>query len=406
MRSSVKKGILFLSNGHSEDTIAAAIIEELLKIKGPQTFDIKAMPFVGKGKAYTQLNIKLLGPRRPMPSGGFMRTGISFFLKDLKAGWLKMLKEYVNTLKIERSSTDLIVCVGDIFLLLVARFFGKRPIIFLPTAKSDYIREHYGVEKWLMRRLCKLVIPRDEKTACSLRSSGINAIYVGNAMMDCLGITGKNFGVNQDTSVVGILPGSREEAYENLMTILDAALIIAKKSSAARVDFLLSLASSLDSKRVGMMLPKSKGWTMKESTLEERKTGIIAYLVSRAGPVIKIIQDRFFGDVVNSSKVIIGTSGMANEQAVGLGKPVVTFPGRGAQTTRKFLQIQQRLLGGGVFIEENSGKAVANKVCWLLRRPEELNKVARIGKERMGQPGASGRIAKLIISFPLSPLSS
>ena len=406
MRLALAKKILFLSNGHGEDAIGAAIIENLLKMGDLSCLDIKAMPLVGRGNSYARLGIRVLGPCQEMPSGGFMRAGLSFLWKDLKAGWLRMLRKYVNTLKMEQDSTTLMVCVGDVFLLLLAGLFGKRPIIFLPTAKSDYIGGHYRIEKWLMRRLCKLVIARDERTASSLRSSGINAIYVGNAMMDCLRITGESFETEPGSPVIGILPGSRKEAYDNLMTILDGVAIIAEKLFPQKAHFLLCLASSLELKKMELVLLKKKDWAMKEAPAEKKRKGIIAYLVSEKGIIVKIVEDRFFGDVLNCSKVIIGTSGMANEQAVGLGKPVVAFSGKGAQITKRFLRVQRKLLGGAVFIVESNGSAVAEKVCFLLHHPEELRKVKKVGEERMGRGGAAEKIARLILSFPSSPLSS
>ncbi|MCD6406830.1 lipid-A-disaccharide synthase, partial [Candidatus Aerophobetes bacterium] len=121
----------------------------------------------------------------------------------------------------------------------------------------------------------------------------------------------------------------------------------------------------------------------------------IACLISKEKAVVKVVRGRF-GDVVNLSKVIIGTAGMANEQAVGLGKPVVAFPGKGPQITEKFLRIQRKLLGGCVFIVKRDSEAIAEKVFSLLQDFELLKKVARIGKERMGEPGAAERIARLI----------
>ncbi len=388
------KSILFLSNGYAEDAISASIIEKLHE--NLPDLEIKALPLVGEGKFYNRTNTKVLGPCRVTASGGFMKAGLSHIVKDIKSGYLKALREYVTTLKTERISTYLVVCVGDIFLVLLSVLFVKRPIIFLPTAKSDYIRQHYKIEKWLMRHFCQLVITRDKKTASSLRSSGIPAVYVGNAMMDCLKITGEDFGIRTNEPVIGILPGSKQEAYDNLMTILDATEEITKQMSiSGRVNFLLALAPSLELRKIADTASKKDGWTLKDSTLEERKKGVIAHLVSQDGTIIKVTQGRF-GDVLNRSQVIIGLSGMGNEQAVGMGKPVVTFPGKGPQITKKFLQVQQKLLGGATFIVKNNGKAVADKVCSLLHRPEELNRIVRIGRERMGEAGASKRIAKMI----------
>ena len=42
------------------------------------------------------------------------------------------------------------------------------------------------------------------------------------------------------------------------------------------------------------------------------------------------------------------------------------------------------------------GKAVAEEVCSLLDDPKRRERRARMGTERMGGPGAAGRIAHLI----------
>ncbi len=137
---------------------------------------------------------------------------------------------------------------GRFFLVLTSAFFIKKPVIFLPTAKSDYIKKHYLIEKWLIRRSCKLIITRDGRTALSLQNYGINAVYLGNAIMDSLKITGEDFGIEKDYPVVGIVPGSKKEAYENLRTILDAIKEISLQNW-GKINFLLALAPSLDVKK-------------------------------------------------------------------------------------------------------------------------------------------------------------
>jgi len=399
-----KRNILFISNGYAEDTIAARIIEELLKLS--PFLNIKALPLVGEGKAYAHLNIRVLGPRRIMPSGGFVGINPPLLFKDIRAGWLKVFKQCIDVLRSERKLTDFVVCVGDVFLILLSSFFVKKPIIFLPTAKSDYakrMKEHYKIEKWLIKRLCRLVIPRDRKTTSSLQDFNINAVYVGNVMMDCLSITNEDFGIGKARYRVGILPGSKEEAYDNFTVVLDAVKLIAQEMfPLGKVAFLLSLPSSLDLKK----LSKKPDWRLTVNNFSEKEKGIVASLTSDRGDLIKIIRGRF-GDVVHSSQVIIGLAGMGNEQAVGLGKPVVSFPGRGPQITKKFLYIQRTLLGEAVSIVDRNAECVANEVCSILTDSHRLNNMAKIGRERMGGPGAAKRVARLIANFsPASPLSS
>ncbi len=398
LAQSNKKGVvLFLSNGHAEDLIASTVIEKLSQKSF--SWEIRALPLVGEGRAYDEIRIKVLGTRRMMPSGGFLGFNPLWLARDVASGLLGVLREQIDTLKKQRAVTRLVVCVGDIFLVILSSLFLKKPIVFLPTAKSDYARlykDHYLIEKWLMKWFCQLVLPRDELTTSSLQDFGINAVYVGNVMMDCLKVTDEDFGIEENRHVVGILPGSKEEAYKNLPIILDAVKKISRKSFFSRkVDFLLALAASLSLKRLEEVVSSSRDWVLESAASEERKRGIVAYLVSPSGIRIKIVQGRF-ADMLNSSEVIIGLSGMGNEQAVGLGKPVVSFPTEGPQITKKFLRIQQLILGEAISIVKPKAEAVAEEISAILSHPEKKEEALRAGKERMGGPGAAVQVAGVI----------
>jgi len=400
--SNKKRTVLFLSNGHGEDLITTTIIKKLFE--ECSYLSIRALPLVGEGKAYDEVDIKVLGPRKMMPSSGFVGFSPLWLARDIASGWLRVFKQQIDALRAERTRVNVIVCVGDIFLVLLSVLFVKKPIIFLPTAKSSYTRkfkDHYRIEKWLMRCFCELVLPRDELTTSSLKKFGIKAIYIGNVMMDCLEISGENFGIKPDRYVVGILPGSKKEAYDNLPAILDAVAAINKRFLcfksflSKKVDFLLALAPSLSLDELAMAASRGNNWTLKESTLAEKKRGMVAHLISSEGSQIKIIQGKF-GDVLHSSQVIIGLTGTGNEQAVGLGSPVVSFPGKGPLITKKFLHIQRLLLGEAISIVEARGEAVAKEVYSILTHPEEKKKALKVGKERMGGFGAATLAAKLI----------
>lgn len=388
--------VLFLSNGYAEDLIALATIKKLCE-EDPN-LEIKALPMVGEGTVYEEVNIEILGPRKMLPSGGFAGFRPWPLLRDLAAGGLKVLLQQMDALRRERTWADLVVSVGDVFLVILSAALIKRPIIFLATAKSDHargIKHHYRIEKYIIGHLCRLVFARDERTASSLKKWGIPSLYVGNVMMDCLTVTGEDFGVSSHKYVVGILPGSKREAYDNLKIILEAVKVMeTKEPYRGRVDYLIALAPSLSLEEL-IPLISLYGWQVKDAPPFQKKKGLIAYFTSTQGTWIKIIQGRF-GDVLNLSQVVIGLSGMGNEQAVGLGRPVVSFPGRGPQISWHFLQAQRELLAGAISIVKPEGEAVAEEVCSLLDDPKRRERLARMGKERMGNPGAAGRIAHLI----------
>ena len=146
-----------------------------------------------------------------------MRQSWKAVREDIQAGFLQLTWQQWQALKALGSRVSYTVPVGDIYALFLAYRFVKRPIIFMPTAKSDYIRSHLAIERYLMKKYCQLVMPRDELTAKGLRQSGIPAKYVGNLMMDAIFPSGeKLYGVDSGKCVIGILPGSQGEAYLNL----------------------------------------------------------------------------------------------------------------------------------------------------------------------------------------------
>ncbi|MER3444016.1 MAG: hypothetical protein C4333_07785, partial [Meiothermus sp.] len=78
--------ILLISNGHGEDSIACAVGRELRALG----HSLEALPLVGRGAAYEEAGFRVHGPRKVMPSGGFVLDDPAAFLRDLRAGWLGM----------------------------------------------------------------------------------------------------------------------------------------------------------------------------------------------------------------------------------------------------------------------------------------------------------------------------
>ena len=94
----------------------------------------------------------------------------------------------------------------------------------------------------------------------------------------------------------------------------------------------------------------------------------------------------------------IATAGTATEQFVGLGKPVITIPGNGPQFTLTFALNQTRLLGPSVIMVK-SPELVADTMVSLLNDAQRLELIAANGRQRMGLPGASARIAHCLRSI-------
>jgi uncharacterized protein (TIGR03492 family) len=106
-----------------------------------------------------------------------------------------------------------------------------------------------------------------------------------------------------------------------------------------------------------------------------------------------------FADILAACDGVVGLAGTANEQAAGLGKPVVTFPGRGPQFTAEFARMQKRLLGEAVALTEREPALVATELYSVLTDDKRRAAVVRAGRERMGEPGGAERITGIIKDY-------
>ena len=102
-----------------------------------------------------------------------------------------------------------------------------------------------------------------------------------------------------------------------------------------------------------------------------------------------------FNDCLALGNIAIAMAGTATEQFVGLGKPAIAIPGEGPQFTPTFANNQQRLLGRSLIIVENPIE-IPEILRSLLLNSEQLKLIAENGKRRLGQPGASRRIAQYL----------
>ena len=342
-----------------------------------------------------------------MPSGGFIR-GLYWITRDVLAGLVFLFFGQLNTLKKIRESVDYVVAVGDILPLYLAAKIVGRPLFFLSTAKSSYVGEHTRREEELIRNFAIKVFPRDARTAESLEAKGINAEFLGNVMMDFL--------VEKDSSpklaelfpngvTIGILPGSRPEAYQNLMLAMEGLFRLALEASdRENFNFVVALSPTLKLEKV-IVTGQNNGWFYEPAIPVLRKKGILGKLKSREvghflqeDEVSVLLTVNRFVEVLKISRLVIGLAGTATEQAVGLGKPVIAFPGGGPQITLDFLKTQQKLLGGAVEIVLSRPASIAQKIKGILANEERFREVEKIGLERMGLAEGARKIAAEIVS--------
>ena len=110
-----------------------------------------------------------------------------------------------------------------------------------------------------------------------------------------------------------------------------------------------------------------------------------------------IVGKNKFNNWAYLAEVGLANAGTATEQICGLGIPALSLPGKGPQFTKSFAKRQQRLLGGSVSICERKD-IFHEKLLYLLENKRFRFRQGQTGKERMGDPGASKRIADFIIS--------
>ncbi len=383
--------ILIISNGHGEDLMGGFLAKTLRELHPPAL--IRAFPVVGVGKYYSHLNIPIVGIQRKVPSEGLTMRSVKVFWRDIMHGLISLsLRQFSSLLQLQ-NTVDLAIVIGDSYALFMACRYVRKPIIFIPTAKSDYIGGHSSVEIKQMKRHCAFVYPRDSLTADKLCKAGVPAQYMGNLMMDSLDITEKDFGL-PGGKVIGILPGSRDESYVNIVHLAAAALCLQEKLSSVR--FLVAIAPNLSMKRFIQSMRK-EGWRFTPSHPQEIERGITAEFQKR-NCVLYFVEGRF-GDVLSQSKVCLGMAGTANEQAVGLGKPVISFAGDGPGFNDVFLQKQKNLLGEALITVKKSPDEMATAAEKILLDSSLYSKLAAAGQERMGGRGAAQRIAESILQL-------
>lgn len=372
--------ILVVSNGYGEDVGAAEVIRALPL----HDVAVSVYPLVGLGHLYPS-GVRLLDPRCDLPSRGFgLRAGWGTWARlreDLAHGLLGFWRAQRRALRAQRGQVDLVVAVGDVYCLAMASLAG-RPAVFLAAPKSEHIAPHSPLELWMIRRLAGRVFTRDEVTAAALRRRRVEARFLGFWVMDALQFSGERFDLADDRPVITLLPGSKPPAFDNLGPLLRATnAAVARTASAPAI--LLAWAPQLSTDR------------LRDSVVAWGGVWMTPCRFRVEGIEVTVVTDHY-GDALNRATVVLGMAGAAHEQAAGLGKPIVAFPGTGPQFTPRFLEEQQRLLGDAL-VATSDWEEAARAVATLLEDPSARERRGRIGRERQGGAGAAAAIARYLL---------
>ena len=389
------KKILFISNGYGEDTIAGKVIDRLKSAVG---VEIHGWPMVGPGAPYAGRDLPIVGAQNLLPSCGFGTMSLKLFFQDLRAGWISTHWRQVQSARSLRGKYDLIVAVGDVVVIVAARL-ARAPFLFVGCAKSSYYNLLHGytpMEKRMLRKHCLLTFPRDEFTIAELERAGVRQRYVGNPMMDGLEGTGETFGLPLEKIVIGLLPGSRTEAEDNALHLLRvAAATTETRGPQSPLQFLYAVHPQFNVASVRERAAGVPGWSVVAPLDTDAARGIDLRLRHTSGVEAWIIQ-RHLADVLRRASLVVGLAGTANEQAVGLGKPLITFPAAGVQG-KEYVKMKMEFFGESAVAVSPEPAEVARAIADLLNDPQKQARMIAAGRERMGLPGASEAMAQEIL---------
>jgi uncharacterized protein (TIGR03492 family) len=241
---------------------------------------------------------------------------------------------------------------------------------------------------------CTAVFPRDRLTHEKLLSQGIKSYPVGNPMMDGLSLGNYSPKPLQtgEKIILTLLPGSRSpEVERNWILITQSLAGVMSAFPEHPITFLGAIAPSLSLEPFITQI-QSQGW----QKIDTKEPSYFADALSfRKNNAHLIFTQWGFADCLSISQGAIAMAGTATEQFVGMGKPVVSFPGDGPQYNDYFARRQTLLLGESLVLVDKP-EQVGDVLKNLLNDGHRLLAIARNGRERLGETGAARRIATIL----------
>lgn len=351
--------LLVISNGHGEDSIGAAIVRRL-----PRSIDVNAYPTLGAGAAYDGV-CPIVGPRAYLASAG-SRVAAGTLRRDLRAGLLSDAPAVIRFALQARKHYDRALVVGDMVGVVSCFLFGVRGVTYVDVYKSGYGRGYSGMERAIIRRTCGTVFVRHLALAATLTGAGVDARAAGNVMMDTIPRAGLDLARRRSRPLaVGLLPGSREETATNFALQVEA---LRRQPAELMPDVFVALAPGVEL----AALAAAAGLHVDGDTL----SGDVTIHVVRGG----------LGDVLDASDVVMSQAGTATVQAVGLGKPVVSFVRSTDRASRQ--RDESRLFGDARMLVQDDATELSGALTMLLRDEAYRLRRGAIGRDRIGPPGA------------------
>lgn len=370
--------LLFISNGHGEDSIAAAIIRRL-----PRGRIVEAYPTIGAGDAYAGV-CAIVGPRASLASQGWRNVRFSL-MRDLANGGLATVWPGLKFLKRVHAQYDRIVVVGDVVGVAGCWAVGARDITYLDVYKTGHGRGYSLVERQVIKATCALAFCRHEALAKTLHDDGVDARFAGNVMMDAI-----PFGDYSPQrrrihkTAVTLLPGSRKLTLESFALQIEAL----RRLPVDRLpDIFLAVAGgvAIDDLAKAGDLHRSGPLTGEAGDLGTLSGGrIIVHMATGA-----------LGNLLAASNVVLSQAGTATIQALGSGLPVITF--RNSRDRNSRFRDESALFGEARIVTAADAEAVSRALLRLLDDPEERLRLGAIGQNRIGGPGGMQAVVEALV---------
>ena len=319
--------LLFISNGYGEDSIAAEIIKRL-----PEKLHHRGLSDARLG----QLLPGRLPDRRPArgprqrrvarPSGHHSPRHRRPAASVPCAPGLAFLRRIAN-------HYDRVIVVGDLIGVVGCWLTGIRKIVYLDVYKTG-VRRYSPIERMIIKQTAAIVFNRSEALAEQLRAAGIDARFAGNVMMDTVSYGEYDVAARRRNC----RPPSR------------CCPAAARPSSATSSP---SSRASGCSPTSACPTSSSPSPTASIPTISPKR-GAFAYvgpMTSEAGDLGTLRDERLtihltrgvVGNLLEGTDVVLSQAGTATIQAIGMGRPVITF--NSASDRPKRVRDEQKLFG-------------------------------------------------------------
>ncbi len=378
--ASVRRKLLFISNGHGEDWIAAAIVARL-----PKSIEVEAYPMIGAGNAYGGV-CPTVGPRAALASEGWRNVKGSL-RRDIATGGLATVPPALRFLRGIVGKYDRIVVVGDMVGVVAAFGTGHRGLHYLDVYKTGAARLYSAPERWLIKRACKTVFCRADNLAQSLRQMGVDARCAGNVIMDTIPSGEYDASARRTRPLaVTLLPGSRALTGESFALQVSALRSLTVE---LRPDVFLAVAGGVKvddlAKQAG--LQRTAMLSAESSDLGELSDGDLTIHMARGGAM---------GNLLAVSDLVLSQAGTATIQALGSGKPAITFIN--ARDRRSRFEDEQALFGDARIVVPAEAVEIGKALRRLLEDGDKRRRLGAIGRQRIGGLGAMDAILEDILS--------